>query len=100
MKRDQIIAILLEQRPELEKLGVAHLSIFGSVARDEATEQSDLDVLISPLEGRPFGMFAMSNVVDEIQRKLPLHIDLLTVDTVRGAPRLERRISRDIVHVF
>jgi uncharacterized protein len=100
MKRDEIVAILLSQRAELEKLGVAHLSIFGSVARDEADAESDLDLLISPIEGRPFGFFAMSIVIDEVQKRLPKHVDLLIVDSLRNAPRLEKRVMRDAVHVF
>jgi len=36
MKRDEVLTILAKHREQLEKLGVKSLSLFGSVARDEA----------------------------------------------------------------
>ena len=45
MKRDEVLAILDAHREELQKLGVKSLSLFGSVARDEAHADSDVDLL-------------------------------------------------------
>ena len=38
--------ILREHRAELDAMGVRSLSIFGSVARDEAGPESDVDLLV------------------------------------------------------
>jgi len=47
MKRDDIIHILNQHRRELaEQYGVKSLALFGSVARDEATTASDVDLLV------------------------------------------------------
>ena len=46
MDKDQVIAKLREHETELRAAGAEHMSIFGSVARGEATEGSDLDVLV------------------------------------------------------
>lgn len=47
MKRDEALAALKSQREILKtKFGVTRLGIFGSVARDEASELSDLDVVV------------------------------------------------------
>ena len=48
MNRQQVLTLLAQSRPELSaRFGVKRLSLFGSFARDEATESSDIDVLVS-----------------------------------------------------
>ena len=60
MRRDEVIRRLQALRDELaDRYGVKTLSLFGSVARDEATEQSDVDLLVELAtvteQGRAFG---------------------------------------------
>jgi len=56
MRRDQALKILAEQRETLHsRYSVDTLSVFGSVARDEAGEGSDVDILVT-FERSP-GMF-------------------------------------------
>ena len=48
MNRQQVITLFAQSRPELStRFGVTRLSLFGSMARDEATESSDIDILVS-----------------------------------------------------
>lgn len=42
--RDAVLARLRAARPELEAMGVEAMYLFGSMARDDATEESDIDV--------------------------------------------------------
>jgi len=47
MRRAEALAVLSRYRAELEReFGVASLALFGSVARDEAGPDSDVDVLV------------------------------------------------------
>ena len=46
MDRNHVIATLMAHRDELQRQGVAHASLFGSVARREARAGSDIDILI------------------------------------------------------
>ena len=46
MRRDEVLSIIAAHRDELRRMGVLSLSIFGSVARDEAGPQSDVDLLV------------------------------------------------------
>ena len=41
-----VIATLQRDRPTLEKMGVRSLLLFGSVARNQAHDQSDIDLLV------------------------------------------------------
>jgi predicted nucleotidyltransferase len=68
MRRADALAALKAHAPELRKLGVASLSLFGSTARDEADDQSDIDVAVR-LEGLRGG-FATFGRLDLIKRRL------------------------------
>ena len=46
MQRDKVLSILNTHQAELQNLGVKSLEIFGSVARDEACPDSDVDFLV------------------------------------------------------
>jgi uncharacterized protein len=46
MQRETVLAILEQHREPLRLLGVRSLSLFGSVARDQASSDSDVDLLI------------------------------------------------------
>jgi predicted nucleotidyltransferase len=47
MNRDQALQLLTLHKPELaRRFGVVHLALFGSSARNEAREGSDVDVLV------------------------------------------------------
>ena len=51
LRKDQVLAILSAHQAELRELGVKSLALFGSVARDEARPDSDVDLLIEFEEG-------------------------------------------------
>ena len=51
MDRAEAIAKLREHEAELKKLGVEHLYMFGSAARDEAKPDSDVDLFFDHPEG-------------------------------------------------
>jgi hypothetical protein len=44
--REEALSRISELKPELERFDVKSLSLFGSVARNEAVDQSDLDLIV------------------------------------------------------
>jgi predicted nucleotidyltransferase len=87
---------LAAHRHELRKMGVVSLAVFGSVARDESTEQSDIDLLVD--FDREVGLFYLF----EIQHKLEDIIGVPKIDLIqRGAihPALKDRILSEAVNV-
>lgn len=68
MDRDLVIAKLREHEDELRAAGAEHMSIFGSVARGEATAESDLDVLVKfsePVIQSGLGYFSALAILQE-----------------------------------
>lgn len=60
MNREQVIALVQAHRAQLQALGVKSLALFGSVARDEARDDSDVDFLVE--FDRPGGLFQLFRV--------------------------------------
>jgi predicted nucleotidyltransferase len=46
MQRDEVLRILVQHQQALKDFGIKSLAIFGSVARDEARPDSDVDILV------------------------------------------------------
>ncbi len=94
--KPEIAAILTQAWPELEKLGVEHLDVFGSEARGEATSSSDVDVLV---QLRAPSLRALVAVRDLLTERLGRRVDVLTPGALEGRPRLRERVLREAVRV-
>ena len=77
VKRDLTIAKLKEHEAELRQLGVAHLYLFGSTARDEARDDSDVDLFFDHPEGS-LGLFELMDIKDAAERILGQKTDIMT----------------------
>jgi predicted nucleotidyltransferase len=98
MKKDDVIDILRANRERLEALGVAHAYLFGSVARDEATPDSDVDVMID-VAHEPFTIFKIMHVQDRLENLLDRRVDVvIRADVLQG--RKLCGVVPHAVHVF
>ena len=96
MKREEVIRILNQRRAELNgHYGVKSLALFGSVARDEATPASDVDLLVE--FDRPVGLFGLFALQDFLESLLGCKVDLGTPDSLK--PRIRARVLQEMVHV-
>lgn len=85
MKRADALRILSENRERLREFSVKSLAIFGSVARDEANDASDIDILVD--FDKPVGLFNFLNLQRYLGEILGCRVDLAT----RAALRKEFR---------
>lgn len=97
MKRQEIIAKLNDHRPELEAMGIDHLYLFGSHARNEATTTSDVDLLaeFNPKARVGFKIVSIKSRLEEI---LERPVDLLSSPLEK--PRLKRVVDSEAVLAF
>ncbi len=94
--RDAILLTLREYQPALaERYGVQSLAIFGSVARNEATEASDVDLLVE--FNRPVGLFDLFALQDELEAILGRPVDVGTEASLK--PRVRDRVLEEAVYV-
>jgi predicted nucleotidyltransferase len=96
MNRDAVIRILKERNAELaNQYGVKSLSLFGSVARDEAASGSDVDLIVE--FNRPVGYFGLFSLQDYLEKLLGCRVDLGTPDSLK--PRIRERVMGELIHV-
>ena len=77
MQRDEAIEKLKQHETELRQLGVDHLYLFGSTARGEAHENSDIDLFFDHPLGS-LGLFQLMDVKDAAARILGRKTDIMT----------------------
>ncbi|TWI70285.1 hypothetical protein LZ24_02295 [Desulfobotulus alkaliphilus] len=96
MEKDHILALLIRSKPVLEKrFGVTRLALFGSVARNESSATSDVDVMVSfdgPATSERY--FGVQFFLEDL---LGVSVDLVTEKALR--PELRPFIERERVNV-
>src|SRR5271169_3402349 len=97
MQRDEAIATLKRHEAELRRLGVEHLYLFGSTARGEAEEDSDVDLFFDYERGK-LGLFELMDVKERTASILGHRADIMTRNSLH--PRLRKRIEESAVLVF
>lgn len=96
MRRDEAFSILRSNFSELRNdFGVAHLSLFGSVARDQAGPDSDVDVLVQ--FNRPLGLFGLIRLRARLETLLGCSVDVGTAESLK--PRIRDHVLREALHV-
>ena len=77
------------------QFGVRSLSLFGSVARNEATSSSDVDFLVE--FNRPVGYFGSFALQDYLEKLLGCSVDLGTPDSLK--PYMRERVEGELIRV-
>ena len=92
------LALVLKQKREkvietAARFGATNVRIFGSVARGEATEASDIDILVTMAPGR--SLMDLGGLLVELQELLGTDVDIVTEKGLR--PRIREQILKDAV---
>jgi uncharacterized protein len=97
MDRANVIRLLKRHEVELKKLGVEHLFLFGSVARDSAKGDSDIDLFFDHARGQ-LGLYELIDVKERTQEILGRRTDIMTRASLH--PALRERIEETALRVF
>ncbi len=95
MQLEQTLAILKKHHNQLKSFNIKALSIFGSVARNEATENSDIDFVVE-FEGTATfdGYMELKFFLEDT---LQMKVDLATMRSLK--PQIKASVSKDAVRV-
>jgi predicted nucleotidyltransferase len=96
MRRADAIAKLRELKPLLDRHGVDRLRMFGSVARDEARDDSDIDLIADFAVGKDLLDFIA--VQQDLSSALGVTVDLATANSLH--PALRTKILAEAIDAF
>ena len=89
-----ILQILRVHQPELQKkYPIGRLGVFGSYARGEATEQSDIDIAVEITGPMGLNFVAMAN---EIETLLGKKTDVVPLRSIK--PQYQQFVQKDLVY--
>ena len=96
MTRDAVLKILKDYYDaNRERYGIVRLGVFGSVARDEATDDSDVDVVVELEQPKAFSLV---HIREGIEALCGVHVDIIQMRR-RMNERLKRRVIEDAAYV-
>ena len=86
--RQQILAVA-------RRNGASDVRVFGSVARGDSTDASDLDLIVRFEPGRSLMDHGM--LIEELQELLGIRVDVVSEGALRGDDRFAARVLREAV---
>lgn len=96
MKRDNVIRLLHQEIQDLtSRYNISALSVFGSVARDEARADSDVDILVE--FNQPVGLFQFIELQQRLEAVLGCKVDLGTLRSLK--PRIKEQVLEEAIRV-
>ncbi|RZM82030.1 nucleotidyltransferase family protein [Leptolyngbya iicbica] len=93
MDKQQVLDKLAAHKDSLDEFAVKALYLFGSVARDEATPDSDIDFLVE--FDRPVGLFTLLALQTYLEDLLGCSVDVGTPSSLR--PHLRKTVLKEAI---
>ncbi len=94
MQKQNALDILRKHRHELRQFGVKSIAVFGSVVREEACADSDIDILVE--FNLPVGLFTFFRLQYHLEGLLGRRVDLVTPAALKR--QLRDRILKEAVY--
>jgi predicted nucleotidyltransferase len=96
MKKDTLLDILQANRVQIKSFGISLFGIFGSFARNEQTDSSDVDVIIEFEKGKK-SYKKFIGLVYYLEDLLKRKVDMLTFQSI--SPILKEQIEKEVTYV-
>lgn len=84
--------------PVLELYHVKSAYVFGSYARGEANETSDVDLFVV-FDNDEISLFEVGGLLETLKEVLQMNVDLLT-DGNKLTERFQKNLFRDMIHIY
>ena len=96
-KRDILNYLKSNQKYYQDKFGIQFIGVFGSFAKDEANDASDIDILYRIEKGKKLSIFKYLTLIKDLEDFFHKKIDLVRDETLK--PQIKNAIQRDIHYV-
>lgn len=93
-----VLRTLQSERDRLRPLGVRHVSVFGSTARHEARDDSDVDLIVDLDPDRVIDIFDLASIAAEVEALLGRPVDLVRRAALK--PHVAEQALRDEIRAF
>jgi uncharacterized protein len=81
--REDILSVLRDHAPELREAGLVHLRIFGSVARNQANDESDIDLLADFDRSKQITLVTLGSLESRLSMLLGMKVELSSPDWMK-----------------
>lgn len=96
MRREEVIRILKDHLKEIKAYQVKSLAIFGSVARNDAKADSDVDILVEFEPDASVGLFEFYRLQRFLTQTLGCSVDLATPESLRD--EIKEDVFKELVY--
>jgi uncharacterized protein len=98
MSRTETLSQLKSLEPRLRAQGVCALYLFGSVGRDQAAQQSDVDLLFDIAPDARFSLFDQARITRQLSEHLHASVDFIPRRALH--PAIRAKVEAEQVRVF
>lgn len=98
MNKQDAIAVLQKNADALRARGIRHAALFGSVARDEARPDSDIDIMIELAPDASLDIFAYVELKDFVASLFPGPVDVVNKEALK--PHVGPPATADSIYAF
>ena len=98
MKREEVVSRLKAAEAEWRGQGVAHAALFGSLARGDAHDTSDIDIMVEIAADAGIGLFQYVGIVQFIEEMFPGPVDVANREGLK--PFVRPSAERDALYAF
>ena len=94
--REEVVGVLLENRPQIQALGVKRLGLFGSFLHGSQSDDSDVDLLVEFEDGeKTFDHFmSLSFLLEDLLQR---RVEIVTTEAL--SPHIGPHILREVEYV-
>ena len=98
MNKEDILDYLKSQQDKYNnKFGIKFIGLFGSFARDEANDESDIDILYEIEKDKKLSMFSYLKLINDLENTFHKKVDLVREATLK--PQIKNYIYQDLAYV-
>ena len=98
MNKQDILNYLKSQQGKYNnKFGIKFIGLFGSFAREEANDESDIDILYEIQKDKKLSMFSYLKLINELENSFHKKVDLVRETTLK--PQIKNYVYKDLTYV-